>query len=206
MHLDESINPCDFNKAVSAAWLDTMLRSVALAKLAGAPLLNMHMNPGIRFTLPDGPLYLYDKFRDHYLSGLARFRDACAKACEGAETLICIENTDGFAEYACEGVELLLESELFALTLDIGHAHAAGYPDAAFYEKHRERIAHMHIHDAKERVNHLPLGMGETDLRAALRLAAERGCRRVIEVKAKKELAESAGYIRKIGEESHGRA
>lgn len=206
LHLDENLNPCDFNRAVSAAYLDTTLRAVALARAAGMLVLNMHMNPGVHFKLPDGPLFLFDRYRDHYLNTLKSFRDACSDAAKESGVLICVENTDGFAAYEREGVELLLESDAFALTLDIGHAHCAGYADAAFYGEHQARLAHMHIHDANDRTCHLPLGTGALDTPAVLELARGRACRCVIEVKAPKELTQSVGYIRKIEEESHGHA
>ena len=64
IHLDENLNVADFNPLVSAAYLETVRRTIEAAKELlplrdtygdrTQPLtLNMHMNHGIFITLPD---------------------------------------------------------------------------------------------------------------------------------------------------------
>lgn len=206
LHLDEDLNPCDFNGAVAAAYRDTVLRSIAMAKETGMPVLNMHMNPGVHFKLPDQVLFLFEKYLDRYLCTMKAFRDACAQAAGDSGIKICVENTNGFTPHEQAAVELLLESSAFALTLDIGHAHLAGYRDAPFYEKHVRRVAHTHIHDANEKTCHLPLGAGALDIPHTLAFARAHGCRRVIEVKAPMELAASVATVINLEGEFHARA
>ena len=72
IHLDENLNIADFNRLVSDAYLETVRRSIEVAKKlmclrdrfgAGSmPLtLNMHMNHGIYITLPDRKVQMYDR-------------------------------------------------------------------------------------------------------------------------------------------------
>ena len=63
-----------------------------------------------------------------------------------------------------EAVELLLESNVFALTFDIGHDYCIGNKDIEFINRNINRLIHMHIHDAISNKNHLPLGKGEIDI------------------------------------------
>lgn len=195
LHLDESLNPFDFNPLVREAYVRTTLDAIGMARRQSLPLLNMHLHPGVYFTLPHSRAYLFDTYRDHYLRCVEDFRARCEAAIDGDDVLICVENMDGFAPFAREGIELLLESDAFGLTLDIGHAHRAGHADDALYARHRGRLAHMHIHDADADC-HLPLGEGVLDIRAALVLAASRGCRAVLEVKTIRGLTRSVEWLR----------
>lgn len=184
LHLDENFNICDFNEDVRAAYRKTALSAIALAKRQQIPIINMHLHEGVHFKLPGEKVYLFDRYADHYAASLLAFRDACEAAIGDSGILICIENTDGFAPFAQRGIELLLDSEAFGLTLDIGHCHCAGDVDRPFYQAHEDRLRHMHIHDANDRTCHLPFGEGVLDIEASLQLARDRGCRAVLEVKS----------------------
>ena len=59
IHLDENLNVCDFNRAVANAYLDTIKRTIEVAKQLHIPVLNMHMNHGVYFTLPTKKVYLF---------------------------------------------------------------------------------------------------------------------------------------------------
>lgn len=67
IHLDENLNPCDFNPLVADAYLQTVLKTVAFAKKLNIPILNMHLSRGVYFTLPDKKVYLYQKYTEQYL-------------------------------------------------------------------------------------------------------------------------------------------
>lgn len=198
IHLDENFNVCDFNSKVADAYVQTALDAIALAIQVQAPVINMHMAAGIYFTLPERRVYLFDEFRQHYIEKLTRFRDACAQAIGNSPVRICIENSDGYSEYMREGIKTLLQSDVFALTWDIGHDHAVRSADTAFILENAARVMHMHIHDALGQKNHLVLGSGEVDIAKRLAFAQARGCRCVIETKTVAGLEQSVSYLRKI--------
>ncbi len=197
IHLDENLNVCDMNNKVAKAYMDTALAAIEIAKELQMPVLNMHMANGVYFTLPDKKIYLFSKYKEEYLTKLKTFRVSCEKAIGDSNVKICIENCDGFQEFSKHGIELLLKSDVFALTLDIGHNHSSGKVDEAFINKHIERLYHMHIHDASEDKNHLVLGTGEIDINQKLVLAQKHNCRCVLETKTVKGLAKSVEFIRK---------
>lgn len=111
---------------------------------------------------------------------------------------VCVENTGGFPAFAREGLERLLESPRFGLTLDVGHLCAAGNADADFFAAHADRLRHMHLHDCRGGQDHLPLGAGALDWRGALALARARGVRAVVEVKTEAALRASARALREL--------
>ena len=100
-------------------------------------------------------------------------------------------------DFAREGIELLLERRVFALTFDLGHDHSAGGMDEPFIRRHRDRLQHMHIHDAIGKSNHLAIGDGEIDLADKFALAKECGCRCVLETKTVEGLTKSVQRLEK---------
>ena len=212
VHLDENLDIADFNPLVSNAYLETVRRTVNAAKRltclsgrfgdGGRPLiLNMHMNHGIRITLPDRKVQMYDRDFDAYMKAFVSFRSLCEDWIGDCGIMIAIENTDGFRAYEKEAVRYLLESPVFGLTWDIGHSKAVGEADVPFILENRERLVHFHIHDGTETPpkNHLALGDGAIDLRERLDLAGSLNARCVLETKTVGALKESVRWLRNEG-------
>ncbi len=199
IHLDENLNVCDFNTLVADAYMQTVERVLMVAKEIGAPILNMHTHQGVYFTLPDRKVYLFDEYRKEYMEGFARFRELCERVAQDSGIRICIENTDGYQDFEKEAIDDLLQSELFALTWDIGHSHGCGNVDEPFLMERKDRLHHFHIHDGKGSKNHLTLGTGEIDLAKRLGLAKANGCRCVVETKTVEALRQSAAWLLENG-------
>ena len=172
IHLDENLNIADFNRLVTDAYLETVRRTIEVAKQllplrdkygdVSQPLtINMHMHHGIFITLPDRKVQMYDRDKDRYLEDCRRFRDLCGSWIGDAPVLIAVENTDGFRGYE------------------------------------QDRLVHFHIHDGTEQPprNHLALGDGEIDLADRLALAESRHCRCVLETKTIEALTRSVGWL-----------
>lgn len=105
----------------------------------------------------------------------------------GMPTLIetnSIENCNGYKDFTMEGIEILLESNVFALTFDIGHNHSINQIDEPFIK------------------NHIALGTGEIDIKEKLNIAKEHNCTCVLETKTIAGLKESVenlkGYKLKV--------
>jgi len=195
LHLDEKLSVADFNLGVAKAYVDTVLAAIQLAKELNIPVLNMHFDEGVHFKLPDRKVFLYDYYKDAYLVKLSKFHNLCEQAIGNHEIKICIENCSGWRNYAKEGIELLLESKVFALTLDIGHSYCANGVDEEFIKMHLDRLSHMHLHDATKEAPHLALGTGEICLEEQFHLAKECSCRCVLETKNVEGLRKSVKFI-----------
>lgn len=208
IHLDENLNIADFNQLVAEAYLETVRRSIEVAKKLmclrdrygndSQPFtLNMHMNHGIYITLPDRKVQMYDRDFDTYMKSFAAFRSLCEEWIGNSNVMIAVENTDGFRDYEKKAIEYLLESPKFGLTWDIGHSKAIGEKDVPFILEHRTHLIHFHIHDGSETPpkNHLALGDGEIDLIERLRLAERRNARCVLETKTIEALRQSVKWL-----------
>ena len=206
IHLDENLNIADFNQLVTDAYLETVRRTIEVAKKLlilrdkygdkTQPLtINMHMHHGIYITLPDKKVQMYERDFDTYMKSFETFRKSCEEWIGESDIKICIENTDGFKEYEKKAIEYLLGSPKFALTWDIGHSKAVKEIDVPFILQNKDRLVHFHIHDGKEEPpkNHLALGDGE------INLAKERNARCVLETKTIEALKNSVKWLKDAG-------
>lgn len=198
LHIEEECDPFTLNAAVRAAWMKSFRRALELAAALQMPIVNMHFPHGVYITLPDRRVYIYDSYAEEFNAALAAFRQMCEVALNGTITRIAIENTNGWKEHEQRAIEYLLESPVFGLNLDIGHSHAIGDMDEAFFRDHDEKLIHMHGHDALGKKNHLALGDGEINLRERFAWAKRRNARVVLETKTIEALRTSIARLPKF--------
>lgn len=196
IHLDENLNVSDFNHAVARGYQQTVIRAIEEAKRLRIPVLNMHMNHGVHFTLPNRKVQLFEQYKDEYMKSMITYRSRCEEAIGNADIKICIENTDGYQSYEKEAITMLLQSGVFALTWDIGHSHESADVDEDFILKNKNKLSHFHIHDAVGKKSHMTLGTGEIDLEQRLHIAQKLGCRCVIETKTAAALRQSVEWLK----------
>ena len=195
MHLDENLNPFDFNPLLRDAHTQTARQAIRAALALGAPLVNIHMSTGVYFTLPDRKAYLFAEHRDHYMEMARQFRAVCEAEIGGGALRVCVENCGEFPPYQTEALEMLLQSKSFGLTFDVGHDHPRRL-DEPFILAHKEKLRHMHLHDALGSSNHLSLDEGELDWRGKLQLAQSQDCSVVLEIKTIDALSRSVARLR----------
>ena len=193
-HADEGMNPLDADDRVAECYTRIAEEDIHLAVAVGAPLINMHLLPGVYVTLPEGRVWMNDRYREEYLEKVRRFIRRCETAIGDAPLKICIENTDicPFTDSQRAALALFLGSPVFALTLDVGHECCMQNRNMDIYRAHPEKLYHMHLHDADGKRAHLPLGEGKADLAAALDLRPPT-C--LIEVKTLGGLRKSLDYL-----------
>lgn len=194
-HMDENLNVCDLNKRIAEVYTKTVLDTITIAKKVKAPVINMHMTNGVYFTLPEKKVYLFSQYYNRYMNKLTEFRDKCEKAIGSSNIRICIENEGGYESFTKDGIEVLLESKVFALTFDIGHNYCARKVDEPFIKQNINKLYHMHIHDAIGKKDHLVLGQGEIHLAKKFMLADACDCRVVLEAKTTEALKETVSIL-----------
>lgn len=201
IHLDDNMDVCDFNPRVARAYTDTVLETVRTALRLDVPLLNMHLSRGAYFTLPDKKVFLIEKYREDYLARMAAFRDACEMEIAGHGLIITVENTTGFTDVQQEAVDVLLQSPVFHLNYDVGHNACTGGQDEAFILARKDRLRHMHLHDAvpEKKRDHMIPGAGRLDIPSLLGLMEGKDKTVVLEVKTEDALRSSVCYLRERG-------
>ena len=197
IHADEQLNPFDFNPLVSGCYFSVMRDTIGVAKKIGAPIINMHLLRGVYVTLPDKVILLSDVYSEEYLTRVGAFIEMCEREIGDAPLKIAIENVDStpFTESQTAALELFMKSDKFGLTLDTGHEHCLGYSDSHVFARYPDKLLHMHLHDAKGKTAHLPLGEGEVNVAEKLALLGEDAtC--LVEVKTAAGLRESLKYLK----------
>ncbi len=199
VHLDENLNISDFNPYVAEAYRRTVFETICFAKKMGIKILNMHLSRGVHFTLPHEKFFLFSEYKDIYRQSICDFKAECEKAIGDSDITICIENSNGFLDFQKDALGILLDSDVFALTFDIGHNFTCGNADEKYICEHKNKLKHMHIHDAAEKKDHLALGFGELDVGKYFSLADECNCRVVLETKTIDGLRDSVNWVRQRG-------
>jgi sugar phosphate isomerase/epimerase len=197
LHLPEDMDPAHVSAPVREAWLTLAERAVEAAQEIGAPVLNLHMQLGVHFTLPDRKVRLYERDKGVYLRHIEAFGRRMQAAAGADGPHICLENTGIYdLPYVRQAVERLLAYSCFGVTWDVGHDRESGWRDRSFISRHEGSIRHMHLHDAVLGQAHMPLGEGDIDWESVLRLSQQRGCRVVLEVKTLAGLRRSLEKLR----------
>lgn len=196
IHLDENFNFCDFNPYVSNAYLKTVTETIRIAKKLNVPVLNMHLNDGVYFTLPDKRIFLFEQYIEHYLNAVKKFVSVCESEIADSDIKVCVENCNGFKNFHKAALEIMFKSPFFALTYDVGHDHGLGGTDGEFVFNNIEKLRHIHLHDAVGKNHHLALGSGEINIPHYLDTAKNNNCRVVIETKTVESLKESVKWLK----------
>ena len=198
MHLNDDLPVADFNPGIAKAYCQSVLDAIAFSKKIGCKVLNLHIAEGAHYTTPGRIVYFYEAYKEDYLKGMKNFRDACEEAVGDSGIRICMENSKAYFDFQKEALDLLLESPVFYLTLDVGHNHCSGYADEGWIRKRASHLRHMHLHNAiGSKQDHQPLSQGEVDVPKYLSLAEECGCTVLLEVKTVQGLRDSVAWLRK---------
>lgn len=205
IHLDENFNFADSNIYIKNAYLKTLKAVIKNSKKINCPIINMHLNKGIYFTLPTEKVFLFEKYKEEFNNSLEEFIKFCNCEISDSNIFISIENTDGWTDFEKKSIEKILMNKNFSLTFDIGHSQAIGNIDQDFILKNESKLKHFHIHDGtlpnaatkQFGKNHLQLGTGNINLKEKIYLAKETNSRCVIETKTVESLVESVKWITK---------
>ncbi len=200
IHADEQMNPFDFNEDVSRCYFNIMREYIRFAMSLDIPVINMHLLKGVYVTLPGKVILLTDVYREEYLNRVREFIKMCEEEIGASPLKIAIENVDAnpFTTSQLEALPLFMESDVFALTLDIGHDTCLSHADRGVFDKYPDKLVHLHLHDSNGKSAHLPLGTAEVDVAATTKLLPkDNTC--LIEVKTIEGLVTSVQYLRDKG-------
>lgn len=192
LHLPEEIDLASFHPAIRQGNMERCCEAITWASKAGINLVNMHISSGIYFTLPDRKVWIYGKYKQHFLDNVMTAFDKLSKVAKNTGVTLCIENSGNFHHpFITELVEKLALIEEVFFTWDVGHDAKTGFKEKEILLGNKNKIRHMHLHDYKGGVDHQPLFSGEIDIKGMLLFAQNHDLKVVIEVKTVDSLKES---------------
>jgi sugar phosphate isomerase/epimerase len=159
--------------------------------------LNMHLNNGIYFTLPDKKVWINEQYESEFIKSLCDSYFHLYNQAKPLGVRLCIENTRNFhLPFIGRALEALRGFDGFYLTWDAGHDAMADYQEEPILMQHADRIRHMHLHDFNGQSDHQTLYTGKVPINDRLQFAADNQISVVIEVKTSDCLEQSVRHIR----------
>lgn len=159
--------------------------------------INIHLNPGVYFTLPDKKVFVYEKNDDLFIE---KFIDSLIELRNIAEPLgikICVENMKIHKATEKTFIELCNVPGIY-FTWDVGHDAMTGYRMEKIYLNHSDKVKHMHLHDYNGVSDHQILFDGDIPLRDRIKFAQKNDLSVLIETKTVEALRESVRRLKGI--------
>lgn len=192
MHMPDDADIGSFYNDVRHGYLKLFLDTIRWANESNIKLLNMHIIKGAYMTMPDKKMYINEKYSDIYINNFLTSMKIISEEAVKQNVMICIENSNNFGlNFVQDIIEKSLSLDNVYLTWDVGHDYISNYSDKKVLLKYKDKIKHMHLHDASENKDHLALNEGNLNIKELLSFANENNLTTLIEVKSIQALIKS---------------
>jgi sugar phosphate isomerase/epimerase len=200
IHLPEELDLSSYHPSIRKGHLERCKQAMEWANLSGIKTLNMHLNNGIYFTLPQTRVWINEQYEPEFLELLYESYIELYHLATTFEVELCIENTGNFhMPYIRIALEKLSIFNNFYLTWDVGHDAKAGFREESIFAHFNHRVRHMHLHDYNGKSDHQSLYTGIVPINDRLHFAQKNDLSVVIEVKTSESLAESVTALKNNG-------
>lgn len=143
IHMPEELDVANFNTDIRNAHIKVVTKTVEISRKLKIPIINMHMNLGIHFTMPTDRIYLYKKYESNYIKRIKLFANYIEELLKGTNIKLAIENTGIYdIDYIKTAVDNLIQKENIVLTWDIGHDYSSGNKDEIYIISNVDKIKH----------------------------------------------------------------
>lgn len=197
LHLPEEIDLGSIHPSVRRGQVERCLEAIRWASEAGIHTVNMHLNPGVYFTLPDRKVWINERYAQLFKQTVVESFTEIDALAGRLNVAVCVENTRNFQmPFISDTLDALMDFDAFALTWDAGHDGRGGFQEQPYFQRNEARLKHMHLHDCNGSSDHQPLYSGIVPIEERLRLAEALDLSVVIEVKTSGSLRESILRLR----------
>ena len=199
IHMPDDTDLASFHDPIREGHVARFGETARWAAEAGARLINLHLSPGIYFTLPDKKVWIYENYYDKFMGNLREAYGKVIGYARGFGVTVCTENVTNFhIPFVARAIDDLCKMDGFYLTWDVGHDARTGYKESEVLMRHVDRIKHMHLHDYNGVSDHQVPGTGEIDIQATLSFAMKHDCSVLVETKTIGSLTESVAAVRRM--------
>ena len=199
MHMPDEADLGSFYESVREGYVRLFSDTVDWANESGVGLLNMHIIEGAKMTLPDKKVYIYDKYSDEFTNNFIKSINVLSKKARENNIILAIENSGNFGKrFIQDTLDEALKYPNIMLSWDTGHDAVSNFTDKEYLMAHKNKIGHMHLHDAAGTKDHQVLFEGSLDIIGLLKFAETMDIRALIEVKTEDALIKSINKLRSI--------
>ena len=200
MHLHDDLDLGSLQPSVRRGHIERCEEALRWGSRHSVFLINLHLNPGVHFTLPDRKVWVYERFLDEHIESLSGSLERLSSLAASLGIRICLENTGHFAHpFMRKAAESVIDLPSVGLCWDIGHDGRSGLKEEDFMLSHLDRVWHMHFHDWDGKSDHQVPFTGTLQCDRYLRLAEEKGMSVLIEVKTEEALRSAVSVMRERG-------
>ncbi len=200
VHLHDELDLGSLQPSVRQGHLERCEEVLRWGSRHGVFLINLHLNPGVYFTLPDRKVWVYQRYLDEHIDSLNSSLSRLSSLAGSLGIRICLENTGHFVlPFMRRAVESVLDLPSVGLCWDIGHDGRSGFGEEDFMIGHIDRVWHMHFHDWDGRSDHQIPYTGRLDCDRYLRTASERDMSVLVEVKTEEAVRTAVRVMRDRG-------
>jgi len=199
IHMPDDTDLASFHDPIREGHVARFGETARWAAEAGARLINLHLSPGIYFTLPDKKVWIYENYYDKFMGNLREAYGKVIGYARGFGVTVCTENVTNFhIPFVAKAIDDLCQMEGFYLTWDVGHDARTGYKEGEVLLRHIDRIRHMHLHDYNGASDHQVPGTGEIDIEAMLSFAEANRITVLVETKTVGSITESVNTVKRM--------
>lgn len=187
----------ELNDSLRKFYLNEIEKIIAFVTQHNIAKYNLHLDPGIHFSLPDKKIFIYEEYLDKYLDA---YRDSCSRLSKIAQkynAMILFENVK-MESYTLKAVNIISEYDNLYFTLDLGHNVRYSNIAKQEFTKYNNKIKHIHLHDFNGTKDHQELFTGLLDIENELQFCREYNLDVLIEVKRKEELVNSINKLHRL--------
>lgn len=197
IHLSEKFDVGELNNSLRNFYLNEIEKIISFGTKYNIFKYNLHLDPGIHFSLPDKKIFIYEEYIDDYLRV---YEDSCnilSKIANKYNATILFENVK-VESYTLKVIDLIAKYDNLFFTLDLGHNIRYGNLAKEKFMQYSNKIKHIHLHDFNGSKDHQELFTGLLNVKEELNFCKQHNLDVLIEVKRKEELINSVNKLRNL--------
>ncbi|MFL0270093.1 sugar phosphate isomerase/epimerase family protein [Candidatus Clostridium radicumherbarum] len=198
MHFPEEIDFAVFYPSIRTANIELFKELSNYGAELGIKKINIHINSGVYFSLPNHKAWIYEINKDKFIDNLMGSVDKIINISKQNDIMLCVENT-AFPDFIKDAFNMLSKLENIYFTWDVGHDAKDNYRASNFYLNNENKIVHMHLHDCDAAKDHISLYDGIIDISSKVEFARFHNLSTVVEVKTSDSLRKSIYALRTKG-------
>lgn len=197
IHLSEKFDVGELNNSLRNFYLNEIEKIISFGIKYNIFKYNLHLDPGIHFSLPDKKIFIYEEYIDDYLRA---YEDSCnilSKLANKYNATILFENVK-VESYTLKVIDIIAKYDNLFFTLDLGHNIRYGNLAKEKFMEYSNKIKHIHLHDFNGSKDHQELFTGLLNVKEELNFCKQHNLDVLIEVKRKEELINSVNKLRNL--------
>ena len=197
IHLSEKFDVGELNNSLRNFYLNEIEKIISFGIKYNIFKYNLHLDPGIHFSLPNKKIFIYEEYIDDYLRA---YEDSCnilSKIANKYNATILFENVK-VESYTLKVIDIIAKYDNLFFTLDLGHNIRYGNLAKEKFMEYSNKIKHIHLHDFNGSKDHQELFTGLLNVKEELNFCKQHNLDVLIEVKRKEELINSVNKLRNL--------